>query len=96
MQRIILITYAFIVDANGTWNNLSGYPISRDSKNFNNDIDITLARANADNADAWSNISKNDTRQQGTVFTVDSSGFVVIPAKTRGALAELPDTEPTE
>ena len=93
MQRVIYITYAFVVDATGAWNNLSGYPIKRDSKDLDNDLDKTLARANKDNADAWSNINTTDTRQQGTVFTVDSSGFVVIPAKTRGALAELPDPE---
>ena len=96
MQREIYITYASIVDANGTWNNLSGYPKSQDSKNNGNDLEKTLARAQADNADAWSAINKNDTRQIGTVFTVDASGFVVIPAKSRGALAPLPDPEPEE
>lgn len=93
MTRMIYITYAFVVDANGTWNNLSGYPIKRDSKDLDNDIDRALARANKDNADAWSNINASDTRQLGTVFTVDASGFMTIPAKTRGALADLPDAE---
>ena len=94
MVRAIYITYAFIVDANGTWNNLSGYPKSRDSVTLDNDLDVTLARANKDNADAWSNINNTDTRQIGTVFTVDISGIMIIPPKSRGALAELPDPEP--
>ncbi len=94
MVRAIYITYAFIVDENGTWNNLTGYPKSRDSKTLDNDLDVTLARANKDNADAWGNINNTDTRQIGTVFTVDVSGMMVIPPKSRGALAELPDPEP--
>ena len=89
MQRAIYITYAYIVDSNGNWANLQGYPKSRDSKTLDNDIDKTLARANKDNADAWGDINTNDTRQIGTVFTVDATGFPVIPAKTRGALAEV-------
>ena len=91
MQREIYITYAFIVDANGTWSNLSGYPMSRDSKTLDNDLDKTLARAQADNADAWSNINKTDTRQLGTVFTVAADGFMVIPPRTRGRLADVPE-----
>jgi len=96
MTRAIYITYAFVVDANGTWSNLSGYPKSQDSKNLGNDLEKTLARAQADNADAWSAMNKADTRQQQTVFTVDSSGFMVIPPKSRGTLAPLPDPEPEE
>ena len=95
MVRAIYITYAFIVDENGTWNNLTGYPKSRDSKTLDNDLDVTLARANKDNADAWGNINNTDTRQIGTVFTVDVSGMMVIPPKSRGALAGVPDPEPT-
>ena len=91
MTRAIYITYAFIVDANGTWSNLSGYPISRDSKTMDNDLDKTAARAQADNADAWSNINKTDTRQLGTVFTVAANGFMVIPPRTRGRLADVPE-----
>ena len=94
MTRAIYITYAFVVDATGKWSDLSGYPKSRDSKTLDNDLDVTLARANKDNADAWSNINNTDTRQIGTVFTVDASGIMVIPPKSRGALAELPDPEP--
>lgn len=96
MVRAIYITYAFVVDANGTRSDLSGYPKARDSKttDMDNDLDKTLARANKDNADAWSKINEVDTRQIGTVFTVDISGMMVIPPKSRGALAELPDPEP--
>ena len=93
MQRAIYITYAFVVDATGHWADLTGYPKSRDSKTLDNDIDKTLARANKDNADAWSNINNTDTRQIGTVFTVDASGFQIIPPKSRGALAEVEAAE---
>ena len=91
MQRQIYITYAYIVDANGNWSDLQGYPKSRDSKttDMGNDLNKTWARANKDNSDAWSKINEVDTRQIGTVFTVDATGFPVIPAKTRGALADV-------
>lgn len=96
MVRAIYITYAYVVDATGKWGDLTGYPKSRDSatSDMGNDLEKTFARANKDNADAWSDISKTDTRQIGTVFTVDVSGMMVIPPKSRGALAELPDPEP--
>lgn len=85
-MRKIYITYAYVVDANGTFNDLTGYPKRRDSSTSDmaGDIDKTLARANADNADAWSAINKADNRKVQTVFTVDETGFVVIPAKSRG------------
>lgn len=94
MKREIYITYAFVVDANGTWNSLSGYPIKRDSKDLDNNIEKALARANSDNAKAWDNINTTDTRQIGTVFTVDAYGQMVIHPRHRGALADLP--EPSE
>ena len=85
-MRKIYITYANVVDANGTFNPLTGYPKSRDSasQDMGGDIDKTLARANADNADAWKNINTTDTRKIAHVFTVDETGFVVIPTKSRG------------
>ena len=34
---------------------------------------------------------KTDTRQLGTVFTVAADGFMVIPPRTRGRLADVPE-----
>ena len=39
MQRNIFIVNAYVVDVNGTFNSLSGYPKTFDSRNYNNDID---------------------------------------------------------
>ena len=45
MRREIYEVYAKVVDANGTYNNLSGYPKSFDSRSYNNDPEKALIRA---------------------------------------------------
>ena len=45
MKREIFVVNANIVDASGTFNPLSGYPKTFDSKNYDNDIDKTRQRA---------------------------------------------------
>ena len=57
MQREIYEVTAKIVDANGTFNTLSGYPKTFDSKNYNNDIDKTRNRAMGEWHEAlWRNV----------------------------------------
>lgn len=45
MARNIFIVNAYIVDANGTFNVLSGYPKNFDSNNYSYDVDKALKRA---------------------------------------------------
>lgn len=45
MQRAIFEVYAKVVDANGSYNTLSGYPKVFDSRHYNNDIAKILQRA---------------------------------------------------
>lgn len=45
MRRAIFEVYAKVVDANGSYNTLSGYPKVFDSRHYNNDIAKTLQRA---------------------------------------------------
>ena len=45
MQRQIFEVYAKVVDANGAYNTLSGYPKVFDSKLYDNDIGKALQRA---------------------------------------------------
>ena len=93
MQRQIFVVSAMIVDANGNWASLSGYPKTFDSKNYGNDIDKTQRRADGDASEVWGAMCKNDTRQMQTVTLETADGFQLYK-KSMGALAELPDPEP--
>lgn len=97
MARAIYIVYACIVDANGTWNTLSGYPKTFDSKNYNNDVQKTLLRAEGEFSDTYGTMCKRDDRQVQTVILMRVDG-IVIDSKTIGELAEnkAPDEVPDE
>ena len=53
MARQIFILDAHIVDANGTFNHLSGYPKKFDSVNYGNDIEKAQRRAEGDMSETW-------------------------------------------
>ena len=93
MARQIFLVNAFIVDANGTFNNIQGYPKTFDSRNYQGDIEKTQRRAEGEMSDAWSNMCKVDTRQIQTVTLATVDGFQ-IERKTWGSFAE--DPEPNE
>ena len=63
MRREIYEVYAKVVDANGTYNNLSGYPKSFDSRSYNNDPEKALIRASGELSAAHAAMSKIDTRK---------------------------------
>lgn len=87
MARQIFIVDAHIVDANGTFNYIDGYPKKFDSRNYQGDIDKAQRRAEGDMSDAWGAMCKVDTRQIQTVTLSTVDGFV-IERKTSGAFAE--------
>ena len=87
MARQIYIVDAMIVDANGTFNHIDGYPKKFDSKNYQNDIDKTQRRAEGDMSEAWGAMCKVDTRQIQTVTLTTVDGFQV-EKRTSGAFAE--------
>lgn len=95
MQRNIFLVSAMIVDGNGTFNFLSGYPKSFDSRNYNNDIDKALRRAKGDYNEALGAMYKRDDRQLQTVILMSADGFV-IQSEAIGKIADLPDPEPEE
>ena len=95
MQRQIFIVSAFIVDANGTFNNLSGYPKTFDSRSYNNDIDKAQRRAIGYMSECFGAMCKVDTRQLQTVMVMTADGFV-IKKESIGKIADLPDPEPVE
>ena len=95
MARQIFIVDAFIVDANGTFNYLEGYPKKFDSRNYQNDVDKTQRRAEGDMSDVWGDMCKVDTRQIQTVELKTVDGFQ-IDRKTMGGFPADPEPDSEE
>ena len=90
MQRQIFIVHATIVDANGTYNALSGYPKTFDSRSYGGDIDKALRRAQGEFAETWGAMCKRDDRQLQTVLLTSADGML-LDRKAHGRIAEDPD-----
>ncbi len=95
MKRQIYVVHASIVDANGTFNVLDGYPKVFRSESYDNDIDITKKRADGAFSECYGAMCKRDDRQLQTVILMTADGFVV-EEKHLGAIADLPDPEEAE
>lgn len=93
MQRKIFEVYAKVIDANGAYNTLSGYPKTFDSHSYDDDVDKALRRAKAEFHETVGAMLKRDDRQQQTAILMGSDGFI-IESFTDGAVADLPDPEP--
>ena len=93
MQRQIYIVDAAVVDANGAYNKVSGYPKTFDSRNYDNDLAKTRRRAEGDAAEAYGAMCKRDDRQLQTVILMTADGGV-LDRKYIGKIADLPDPEP--
>ena len=92
MQRNIFIVCAYIVDANGSPNFLSGYPKFFDSHNYGDDIEKARRRAEGDAAEIWGAMCKRDDRQLQTVLLYSADGMQ-LDRKTNGKIADLPDPD---
>ena len=88
MARQIYTVNAWIVDANGTKNTLSGYPKDFDSKNYSNDADKALRRAEGDFSEVWGAFCKRDDRKVQTVTLCQVNGLQ-IDQKSIGTLEEV-------
>lgn len=86
-MRKLFLLLAWIVDANGSYHTMDGYPKAFDSKNYTDDVNKTLLRAKSDFYEIISAMCKVDTRKVQTVVLMDESGFV-IETFTNGSLAE--------
>ena len=73
-MRNIFIVDAVIVDANGTFNHLEGYPKTFDSKNYSDNVDTAKKRAEGDMFEQWGAMCKRDDRQIQTVMLCDVFG----------------------
>lgn len=90
MERNIFLVDAQIVDANGAFNKLSGYPKLFDSRSYSNDINKALLRARGEFYDTVGAMCKRDDRQLQTALLMSADGFV-IEREAIGAIADLPD-----
>lgn len=88
MKRQIFEVYAKVVDTNGSYNTLSGYPKVFDSHNYSDDIDKALLRARGEYHDTIGAMCKRDDRQLQTVILMSADGFVIERASI-GAIADL-------
>ena len=92
MARQIFLVDAIIVDANGTFNHLDGYPKRFDSRSYQDDIDKAQRRAEGDMSEAWGAMCKVDTRQIQTVTLSTVDGFQL----ERRTMGGFPANEPAE
>lgn len=91
MKREIYEVYAKVVDANGTYNTLSGYPVAFDSRNYDNDIEKTEQRAEGEWHKVCEAMCKNDTRQLQVAMMLRASDGNQMLCKVIGAIADVPD-----
>ena len=77
MARQIFLVDAHIVDANGAFNFLSGYPKTFDSNNYSGDIDKAQKRAEGDFSEVWGAMCKRDDRQMQVVTLSTVDGFQI-------------------
>ena len=91
MKREIFEVYAKVIDANGAYNTLSGYPKSYDSRSYNNNIDTARKRAYGEYHEALGAMCKRDDRQQQIVMILRASDGMQIEKTSLGTVADLPD-----
>lgn len=96
IKREIYQVLANIVDANGTFNALSGYPKIIDSKHYNNDLEKTRQRAYGEYHEVLAAMCKIDSRQLQIASIIRVSDNLQIALECMGQLADLPDPEPDE
>lgn len=96
MLREIFEVYAKVVDANGAYNTVTGYPKVFDSKNYGNDIEKAKNRALSEYHSALEGMYKADTRQVQFAMILQASTGNQIYLERIGEFAELPDPEPEE
>ena len=91
MARQIFTVDAHIVDANGSFAYLDGYPKKFDSNSYQNDIDKTKKRAEGDLSEVWGAMCKRDDRLIQVVTLTDVFGNMI----EKKSMGDFPvDVEP--
>lgn len=95
MARVIYEVNAHVVDANGSYNQLTGYPKVFDSRSYDGDTAKTLQRAEGAFHECIGAMCKIDTRQLQSVVLMTADGFM-LNRWSIGELADLPVAEVEE
>ena len=97
MVREIFVVNAAIVDANGTYNLLSGYPKTFDSKNYQDDVEKAKKRAEGDWHEVMGAYAKRDDRLLQTAYVLQMSNGAIIQNGHLGTMNTAdPEPEPEE
>jgi hypothetical protein len=96
MKHEIFIVNAYIVDANGNFNFLSGYPKPYDSKHYGNDVNNARCRALSDYYSVLSTMATRTDRQLQRANVIVASNGSSVGESGFGSIADLPDPEPEE
>ena len=95
MEREIYEVYAKVVDANGTYSTLSGYPKSFDSRTYNNDTEKARRRAEGEFSATWGAMCLRDDRKLQIVWLLRATDGLVMDYRSYGSLYEPdPASEP--
>lgn len=89
-MRNIFLVDALVVDANGTFNHLPGYPKPFDSRSYEDDIDKTKRRAEGDMSEVWGAMCKRDDRQVQAVTLSDVYGNLI----EKRSMGDFPENHP--
>lgn len=89
MMREIYEVYAKVVDANGTYNTLTGYPKAFDSKNYDNDVNKARIRAYGEWHECLGAMCKRDDRQLQIAMIIRASDGMQIERAAIGQMADV-------
>lgn len=92
MARNIFTVNAVIVDANGTFNTLSGYPKNFDSNSYEGSVAKARKRADGEFSECWGAMCKRDDRQIQTVTLTNVKGELL----DHKSMGDFPEPEPEE
>lgn len=95
MVRQIFVVHAQIVDANGTFNELTNYPKKFDSHAiaYGDDVDAAKRAATGEYHSTLGTLYGRSDRQLQAVMLMTADGFM-LKQESIGQIAELPDPEP--
>jgi len=92
MARNIFIVNAQIVQSNGAFAVLDGYPKNFDSNSYSGDVDKAKRRAEGEFSDCWGAMCKRDDRQIQVVTLSDVYGNQL----DKKSMGDFPAEEPAE
>ena len=93
MARNIFRVNATIVDENGNYSTMSGFPKTFDSNSYEGNVEIALRRAKASFHSTLGTMYAVDNRQMQTVTLTQADGRI-IPRESEGRFIDPVEPEP--